>query len=1019
MNLRRRALPGVLLLTAGLLAGQVAAAAAPTPPKGRASAPAATGAAACRQRAGHRVAQDEWLSCIGVTANLDRLLAVGETATLRVDVRADVARKGADITIELPANLAFADAPAGARVAAGRSSSGAGSASVATARADLAAGASRSLTAEVRAVAAGPAHIRVRAVAPTASGADAGSDDVFVTVGADGASSAAGFTPSTSGGTVAASGTSIAGPASARQKVVPTGGLAAPYSDDAAAAPGSPSATSCASGSWFFLDEDGVLQPSINYQVQVWDDDTSTDDDLLATGVTNFSGGYNLCFSGTDGEGGGQEVYVKFISSNSLWRVRDTAAGNNDYVNQTGVQNICDGCNASFGSLMPGNDIHRGMNAFDAANDAWVFVPSTCWDGNDGTCRQVVINWTASSVDGTYYSLAGNDVHLAADDPNAPTTVIHEIGHGVMDDTYEDDFPPTTNCSPHSIQGASSQGCAWTEGWAEWFPASVLNDPFFRWPSGAFLNLETPTWGTAGWDSGDSTEGRIAGALIDISDFDNEVYWDRYGEGDPGNVWTTFLNHVSDTLFQFWSQRAADGFDVAASGALANVYQNTVDYTFRDPLGSYVELTRPTPTPHNYSYGTSSIYWSAVAVRPPAGADYDLTLYDDVGQTVNIGGSAFGGSTIDFVTVDSNHRALGDYYPRAYMYSGTGNYQTELAQGSVQLNSGSQTVFMGTNDVILIRDSIQAAGVPTFFRVVPSNGTQDPELFLMQSDGANSATWVRSRGTAVASSSAGAAGVAEGFSYTPPASDWYGLVLTNKAGSGNYTLNVDTSAPTGTVTINGGDATTRFPAVTLTHAATDADTGVEAMRVSTDGVLDTEVFVPYSASQGITLPGPDGTKTVLAQYRNTAGMLSTIVSDTIVLDTRPDLKESRLDDPPANLVTGQRFEVTDRTVNSGGSTAPETTVKYYLSLDTTQGPGDPKFKVGRSVPSLGVDVGSLGHVNIRVPNSTPAGTYYLLACADGLKVVTEANELNNCRASVNTTSVTQGLAPTEQRIMRS
>jgi hypothetical protein len=64
-------------------------------------------------------------------------------------------------------------------------------------------------------------------------------------------------------------------------------------------------------------------------------------------------------------------------------------------------------------------------------------------------------------------------------------------------------------------------------------------------------------------------------------------------------------------------------------------------------------------------------------------------------------------------------------------------------------------------------------------------------------------------------------------------------------------------------------------------------------------------------------------------------------------------------------------------------------------------------------------VGSLGHVNIRVPNTTADGTYYLLACADGLAQVNEANELDNCRASVNTTSVTHGLAPTEQRTMRS
>src|SRR5262249_12667889 len=172
----------------------------------------------------------------------------------------------------------------------------------------------------------------------------------------------------------------------------------------------------------------------------------------------------------------------------------------------------------------------------------------------------------------------------------------------------------------------SSAGCAWTEGFAEWVPASVLNDPFFRWPSGASLDLENVTWGTAGWDTGDTAEGHIAGAMIDISDCNNELFWDRTCEGDPSNQWTTFLNQHSDTFNEYFNfDRAAMGFDTSNAGARAAVYQNTIDYTFRDPLGNNVPLTRPTPNPaHNYSFNTTSNFWSAVAVRPPAGSAYDV-----------------------------------------------------------------------------------------------------------------------------------------------------------------------------------------------------------------------------------------------------------------------------------------------------------------------------------------------------------------------------------------------------------
>ena len=34
-----------------------------------------------------------------------------------------------------------------------------------------------------------------------------------------------------------------------------------------------------------------------------------------------------------------------------------------------------------------------------------------------------------------------------------------------------------------------------------------------------------------------------------------------------------------------------------------------------------------------------------------------------------------------------------------------------------------------------------------------------------------------------------------------------------------------------------------------------------------------------------------------------------------------------------------------------------------------------------------------------IPSATPAGSYYLLACADNGKVVVETDETNNCRVS--------------------
>jgi hypothetical protein len=115
------------------------------------------------------------------------------------------------------------------------------------------------------------------------------------------------------------------------------------------------------------------------------------------------------------------------------------------------------------------------------------------------------------------------------------------------------------------------------EGFAEWLPAVVFNDPTYRWPDGSSLNLENPSWDTAGWDDGDTVEGRVAGALIDL--------WDSANEGDDtvsegmGDIWSTFQAHNSTTFARFWADRDADGFNVG-NDALGSLYQSSIDYGF-------------------------------------------------------------------------------------------------------------------------------------------------------------------------------------------------------------------------------------------------------------------------------------------------------------------------------------------------------------------------------------------------------------------------------------------------------
>ena len=47
---------------------------------------------------------------------------------------------------------------------------------------------------------------------------------------------------------------------------------------------------------------------------------------------------------------------------------------------------------------------------------------------------------------------------------------------------------------------------------------------------------------------------------------------------------------------------------------------------------------------------------------------------------------------------------------------------------------------MNAPEIIEIRDSFQTAGTPTYYRVVPSNGGQDPQLLLMESTAGSTGT---------------------------------------------------------------------------------------------------------------------------------------------------------------------------------------------------------------------------------------------------------------------------------------
>jgi hypothetical protein len=90
-------------------------------------------------------------------------------------------------------------------------------------------------------------------------------------------------------------------------------------------------------------------------------------------------------------------------------------------------------------------------------------------------------------------------------------------------------------------------------------------------------------------------------------------------------------------------------------------------------------------------------------------------------------------------------------------------------------------------------------------------------------------------------------------------------------------------SPTGSIVINAGAVSTSSTGVTLTLSYSATAATVAEIRLSNDGVWDTEAWETPVTSKAWTLTSGDGSKTVSYQIRDSEGDVSTTYSDTILL----------------------------------------------------------------------------------------------------------------------------------------
>lgn len=162
-------------------------------------------------------------------------------------------------------------------------------------------------------------------------------------------------------------------------------------------------------------------------------------------------------------------------------------------------------------------------------------------------------------------------------------------------------------------------------------------------------------------------------------------------------------------------------------------------------------------------------------------------------------------------------------------------------------------------------------------------------------------------------------------------------------GTGTFTLTwtipgaipPDTTGPSGTVSIDGGNALATSAAVGLAVPANDPS-GVSQVRISNDPGMAGADIRPYATPQSWTLAaGPDGGRTVYAQWQDTVGNWSAISSDSISLDTSIPTVSA----PAASLANGAALAKTTVPVRVAwsGSDTGSGLARFELEMSTNGG----------------------------------------------------------------------------------
>ena len=385
------------------------------------------------------------------------------------------------------------------------------------------------------------------------------------------------------------------------------------------------------------------------------------------------------------------------------------------------------------------------------------------------------------------------------------------------------------------------------------------------------------------------------------------------GDGNPGNT-EYAVRHVGSGLWvqadgtlgatPAWQTAAAWGAGTVTG--LAEFTTHTFAVTARNGAGV---LTAESP---GTSLDTPDGTPPSGTVIINGGATYTQLL--DV--TLDITGDDGAGSGLNEMRFSEDNFIWGSWEPfatsKSFTFTGTDGLKTVYMQLSDL--SGNVTTLDITDDItydvipptgtVQINGGAAYTNSPSVSLDVTGDDSGGSGLYQMRfsEDNTNWTDW-EAFGPSTALVLAGSDGIRTVYMQV---SDLSGLVSTVDI---TDDILLDTVAPTGNVSINGGDAYANNPLVALNIWGDDAGSGLYQMRFSEDNVTWTD-WEAAGGSKGLTLTGADGLKTVYVQLSDNAGNVSgDVISDDITLDTTPPTAVVTLPDANPTQSAALSFQV--------------------------------------------------------------------------------------------------------------